>query len=71
MSDIFNRKDSNSLWNQGVKDSFYRRRPDPHFMKENASGQLVREKVEHELEVNEYLSGYDWNERHGDFKSFY
>lgn len=53
----------------GVKDSFYSRAPSPHFMTFKEGRQIKITDLTEE-QVKEYTEGYDWNEAHGDKKSY-
>jgi len=58
-----------SLFDRGSADSYYSRAPRPHWWPEGTGlGTEVTELSE--AECAEYQAGYDWNERHGDKKSW-
>jgi hypothetical protein len=57
------------LYDRGSADSYYGRRPQPHFGGVGGdSGPRVE--VSDEASVAEYLAGYDYNERFGDKKDW-
>ena len=57
------------LYDRGSADSYYGRRPQPHFGGVGGdSGPRVE--VSDEVSVAEYMAGYDWNERFGDRKDY-
>ena len=57
------------LYDRGSADSYYGRRPQPHFGGVGGeSGQRVE--VTDALSVAEYLAGYEDNERNGDKKEW-
>ena len=65
----FDRKLHGGLFDRGSADSYYGRPRDPHWYPEGTGhGQPVTEL--NETEIQEYLTGYDYNERHGDKKSW-
>ena len=65
----FDRKLHGGLFDRGSADSYYGRPRDPHWYPEGTGhGQPVTEL--NETEIQEYLAGYDYNERHGDKKSW-
>ena len=65
---IFDRKHG-SLYDRGAADSYYGRPRDPHWYPE---GTYRGDRVEatEELDIREYMEGYDWNEKNGDKKSW-
>ena len=63
------REKHGSLWDRGAADSYYGRWKDPHYG--GVGGQSGdRVEVTDPLEVAEYMEGYQWNEKHGDRKSW-
>ena len=65
----FDRSQHGSLFDRGSADSYYSRIPDPHYGGVGGdSGERVR--VTDLASVAEYQAGYDYNERHGDKKSW-
>jgi hypothetical protein len=65
----FDRKLHGGLFDRGSADSYYGRPRDPHWWPEGTGhGKQVTEL--NEAEIEEYLAGYDYNERHGDKKSW-
>jgi hypothetical protein len=58
-----------SLFDRGSADSYYGRPRDPHWYPE---GSYNGDRVEatDELDIREYMEGYDWNEKNGDKKSW-
>ena len=65
----FDRKLHGGLFDRGSADSYYGRPKDPHWWPEGTGhGKQVTEL--NEAEVAEYLAGYEWNELHGDKKSW-
>ena len=65
----FDREQHGSLFDRGSADSYYSRPQDPHWYPEGSyNGQKVTELTQPERE--EYLAGYDHNERFGDKKSW-
>ena len=67
--DIHN-KQHGSLWDRGSADSYYGRPRDPHYY---PKGTYVGERIGDltPAEVQIYMDGYDWNEKHGDKKNWY
>jgi len=65
----FDRKLHGGLFDRGSADSYYGRPQDPHWYPE---GSYHGEKITdlNETELQEYLAGYDWNEKHGDKKNW-
>lgn len=65
----FDREQHGSLFDRGSADSYYSRPRDPHYYPAGSyNGQKVTELNEAELE--EYMAGYDYNERYGDKKNW-
>ena len=65
----FDRERHGSLFDRGSADSYYSRGIDPHWYPQGSyNGTKVTELTEAERE--EYLAGYEWNELHGDKKSW-
>lgn len=65
----FDRKQHGCLYDRGSADSYYGRTRDPHYGGVGGdSGQRVS--VNDNESVAEYMAGYNWNERHGDKKSY-
>ena len=65
----FDRERHGSLFDRGSADSYYGRIPKPHWYPEGTyKGQEVTDLTQAETE--EYLAGYEWNELHGDKKSW-
>ena len=65
----FDRKQHGCLFDRGSADSYYGRRPNPHYGGVGgASGERVP--VQDPDSVAEYQAGYDWNEQYGDKKSW-
>ena len=58
-----------SLFDRGSADSYYGRPRDPHWYPE---GTYCGERIQavDELDIREYMEGYDYNERYGDKKSW-
>jgi hypothetical protein len=65
----FDRKQHGSLFDRGSADSYYSRPRDPHYYPEGSyNGDPVTKLTQ--LEREEYLAGYDSNERFGHKKSW-
>lgn len=65
----FIRENHGSLFDRGSADSYYGRYPDPHYGGVGGdSGPRVS--VSDQDSVFEYMSGFDWNEKHGDKKEW-
>ena len=65
----FDRKLHGGLFDRGSAVSYFGRPKDPHWWPEGTGhGKQVTEL--NEAEVAEYLAGYEWNELHGDKKSW-
>jgi len=65
----FDRKRHGSLYDRGSADSYYRRRRDPHWWPEGSyKGEPVTDLSQDETQ--EYLAGYEYNERYGDKKDY-
>ena len=63
------RENHGSLFDRGSADSYYGRPPEPHYGGVGGdSGERVW--VQDALDVAEYMAGYNWNEQHGDKKSW-
>jgi hypothetical protein len=65
----FDRELHGGLFDRGSADSYYARLPDPHWYPEG-SYNGVKVSVLNATEIEEYMAGYDYNERHGDKKSW-
>jgi hypothetical protein len=64
----FNRSHG-SLYDRGSADSYYGRMPDPHYWLEG-TGHGTKVTELNSAEVEEYMAGYDDNERSGDKKDY-
>jgi hypothetical protein len=65
----FDRKRHGSLYDRGSADSYYGRQPAPHYGGVGGdSGERVR--VHDKASVDEYMAGYNYNERFGDKKDW-
>lgn len=65
----FDRDRHGGLFDRGSADSYYGRLARPHWWPEGTG--LGREIAElNQAEVDEYIAGYEWNERHGTKKSW-
>ena len=65
----FVRENHGSLYDRGSADSYYGRQPAPHYGGVGGdSGERVR--VHDKASVDEYMAGYDYNERFGDRKDY-
>jgi hypothetical protein len=65
----FDRERHGSLFDRGSADSYYNRYAQPHwFPLGSYQGEPVTKLTQ--AEIDEYLSGYEWNELHGDKKSW-
>jgi hypothetical protein len=65
----FDRKRHGGLFDRGSADSYYGRRRDPHWWPEGSyNGQPVEQLTQDE--IDEYMAGYDYNERFGDKKDW-
>ena len=65
----FDRERHGSLFDRGSADSYYGRIPNPHWYPEGTyKGAEITNLTQ--AEVEEYLAGYEWNELHGDKKSW-
>jgi hypothetical protein len=65
----FVRKNHGSLYDRGSADSYYGRQPAPHYGGVGGdSGERVR--VHDKASVDEYMEGYNYNERFGDKKDW-
>ena len=65
----FDRERHGSLYDRGSADSYYNRYPEPHYGGVGGeSGPRVA--VSDQASVDEYMSGYDYNEKHGDKKDW-
>ena len=65
----FDRKLHGGLWDRGSADSYYGRAPDPHWWPEG-TGHGDKVTNLNSTEVDEYMAGYDYNERSGDKKDY-
>ena len=58
-------------YDRGSADSYYRRKPRPHYYKFNTySSEVVEEKDMTEEEIEAYKAGYSDNSLAGDFKDY-
>ena len=58
-------------WDRGSADSYYRRGFDPHYYTGNSySTDRIEASLMTEEEIAEYKTGYDDNERSGNFKDW-
>ena len=58
-----------SLWDRGSADSYYGRPRDPHYYPDGSyNGERVTDLTPEQIQ--EYLDGYEWNEKHGDKKDY-
>jgi hypothetical protein len=57
------------LYDRGSADSYYCRPPRPHYGGVGGDSGPRMDSLTAD-EVAEYMAGYDWNERHGDKKSW-
>ena len=65
----FDRERHGSLFDRGSADSYYNRYAQPHWFPQGSyQGDPVTEL--NQAEIDEYLAGYEWNELHGDKKSW-
>jgi hypothetical protein len=65
----FERNRHDSLYDRGSADSYYGRERYPHWYPNGTyNGDCVLGVTEEE--IAEYMAGYDWNEEHGDKKSW-
>jgi hypothetical protein len=65
----FQRNRHGSLYDRGSADSYYGRERYPHWWPNGTNnGECVLGVTEEE--IAEYMAGYDWNEEHGDKKSW-
>ena len=65
----FDRELHGSLFDRGSADSYYGRPRDPHWYPMGSyNGNPVTELTQ--LEREEYLAGYDWNEQYGGKKNY-
>jgi hypothetical protein len=65
----FDRNRHGSLYDRGSADSYYDRARYPHWYPNGTyNGECVLGVTEDE--IAEYMAGYDWNEEHGDKKSW-
>lgn len=65
----FDRKRHGGLFDRGSADSYYRRRPDPHWYPEGTGhGQRITDLTVEEIE--EYYAGYLYNEKLGEHKEW-
>jgi hypothetical protein len=65
----FERNRHGSLYDRGSADSYYGRERYPHWWPAGTgNGECVLGVTEEE--IAEYMAGYDWNEEHGDKKSW-
>ena len=65
----FDRDFHGGLFDRGTADSWYCRRPDPHWYPEGTyNGPKVTDLTPEE--IAEYYEGYEWNERNGGRKEW-
>lgn len=65
----FDRERHGGLYDRGRADSYYSRLPNPHWFPHGSfNGEMVTDLTP--VERAEYQAGYDWNELHGDKKSW-
>jgi len=65
----FDRKRHGGLFDRGSADSYYSRPQDPHWYPEGSyNGNRIDQLNEHE--IDEYMAGYEHNERFGGKKSY-
>ena len=65
----FDRRRHGSLYDRGTADSYYGRRPDPHWWPlGTGNGEKIIDLTIQERE--EYYAGYYYNEQHGDKKDW-
>ena len=65
----FDRERHGSLFDRGSADSYYGRYAQPHWFPQGSyQGDPVTKL--NQSEIDEYLAGYEWNELHGDKKSW-
>jgi hypothetical protein len=65
----FDRERHGSLFDRGSADSYYGRSAQPHWFPQGSyQGDPVTKLTQ--AEIDEYLAGYEWNELHGDKKSW-
>lgn len=63
-------KSHGSPWDRGGADSYYHRPKDPHYYPlGTGNGYKITELTD--AQVQEYLAGYEWNEKFGDKKQWY
>jgi len=67
--DSFDRKRHGSLFDRGSADSYYSRRPDPHWYPNGTYNEPKITDLTPE-QVTEYQAGYDDNEKFGDKKQW-
>ena len=65
----FDRKRHGGLFDRGSADSYYGRPRDPHWWPQG-TGHGDKFTALNVAEIAEYMAGYDYNERHGDKKSW-
>jgi hypothetical protein len=65
----FDRKLHGGLFDRGSADSYYGRPRDPHWWPEG-TGHGQKFTALNVAEIEEYMAGYDYNERFGDKKSW-
>ena len=65
----FERDRHGSLFDRGSADSYYSRYAQPHWYPQGSyNGEPVTNLTQ--AEIDEYLAGHEWNELHGDKKSW-
>jgi len=65
----FDRERHGSLFDRGSADSYYGRYAQPHWYPQGTYNSDPVTKLT-QTEIDEYLAGYEWNELHGDKKSW-
>jgi hypothetical protein len=58
-------------FDRGAADSYYHRRPEPHYYVAGTYDSNVVEQAQmSKEEIEAYYAGYEWNEQYGDKKSW-
>jgi hypothetical protein len=65
----FDRDRHGGLFDRGSADSYYGRCAEPHWWPQG-TGNGIKVTALNQAEIDEYLTGYEWNELHGDKKSW-
>lgn len=65
----FDRERHGSLFDRGSADSYYGRLAQPHWYPQGTYNSKPVTNLT-QAEIDEYLAGYEWNELHGDKKSW-